>query len=417
MTLRAPQPSELAELAHKLETMFGEIDAIGANPDGSFSRFAWTTEDNALRTWFATTATGLGLTVTVDSAGNQWAWWGAPSTEPASVISTGSHLDSVPSGGRYDGPLGVLSGLAAVAYLQQLGYQPNHPIAVVNFSDEEGARVGVACFGSRVLTGVIPGAEALAKPTVDGAGTLKDAISQFDVDLSNYGKDPNLVAAIGAHVELHVEQGFDLVPAHKPVAVASHIWPHGRWSVEIHGESNHAGTTPMRRRHDPMGDLARFIEATKAAAERHDAVATIGQVTVKPGGVNVIAHTIIASLDVRAAEESNVRAVLADLAEFAPQQRSFTAATVFSSKVRDVLEQACAAGDEAVPVLGTGAGHDAGILQNAGVPTGMLFVRNQTGASHTPTEEATMEDGAIGIVKLAACLESLDQISDLGGLR
>lgn len=416
-------PALVEQLASALGRMFEEIDPIGANPDGSFSRFAWTDEDRALRSWFVGTADRLGLTVTVDHAGNQWAWWGNPADAPSSIVSTGSHLDSVPGGGRYDGPLGVLSGFAAVEYLQQLGVTPKHTLAVVNFSDEEGARVGIACFGSRVLTGVIAPDDALGMALADGAGpaepddTLRDALTTLGIALDTYGADPGRLAAIGAHVELHVEQGFDLVPADEPVAVASHIWPHGRWSVTFHGESNHAGTTPMSRRHDPMQQLARFIQATQTAALAHDAVATIGQLSVQPGGVNVIAHTVVASLDVRSADAENVEAVIADLAEFAPEQHSFTAATVFSTEVRNILSTACMAEDHRVPVLGTGAGHDAGILTNAGVPTGMLFVRNQTGASHTPAEEATLEDGAIGVLQLARSLMALDSIDDLGALR
>lgn len=396
-------------MSSPLEQLFAEIDDIGHHGDQGYYRLAWTSEDAQLRDWFERQARARGFVFTVDSAGNQWAWWGGLPTDRRSAVTTGSHLDSVPGGGRFDGPLGVLSAFAAVDLLRSRGFVPSHPIGILNASDEEGARFGIACFGSRVLTGVIPASEALAHTDRDGI-TLRDALRSQGIDVDRYGADPAVVSQIARHVELHVEQGYALGELGSPVAVASHIWPHGRWEVRFVGESNHAGTTPMDRRNDPMEQLADFIITAYASARRHGAVATVGRLTVVPNGVNVIAAEVIASLDVRAIDDGPVRAVLEDLGRFSPEQQSWTPATHFdTSTSAQVVAAVSDAVGAPVPVLSTGAGHDAGVLQNAGVPTAMIFVRNTTGASHTPAENADPEDCEVGVAALASALELLDR--------
>ncbi|KAB1660872.1 allantoate amidohydrolase [Pseudoclavibacter sp. CFCC 13796] len=391
-----------------LQDLFEQIDGIGNGGELGYTRLAWTEEDAQLRAWFREQAELRGLLYEVDRAGNQWAWWGGRPTPEDPAITTGSHLDSVPGGGQFDGPLGVLSALAAIDLLRDQGFEPRHPIGIVNTSDEEGARFGIACFGTRVLTGVIDPDQALARADADGI-TLAEALDEHEIDTDDYGADPMLLKSIACHLELHVEQGYALGEIGSPIAVASHIWPHGRWEVRLQGESNHAGTTPMGRRCDPMNQLADLIVAVRESAVRHDAVATIGRLTVIPNGVNVIAAAVIASLDVRASHEEAVGAVLADLARFAPRRESWTASTYFDTSVSGIVSQAVSEEIGSVPpVLGTGAGHDAGVLQNAGVPTAMLFVRNTTGASHTPAEHADPEDCETGVAALAAALQMMD---------
>src|SRR3954471_8387306 len=148
--------------------MWADLAPIGRDGrSGGYRRFAWTREDATLREWFAAEAAARSLDLTVDRAGNQWAWWGDPDADGAGV-AVGSHLDSVPDGGAYDGPLGVVSAFAAVDALRADGISPEHPVAVVNFTDEEGARFGIACTGSRLLTGAMSPERALALRDVDG---------------------------------------------------------------------------------------------------------------------------------------------------------------------------------------------------------------------------------------------------------
>ena len=403
-----PQATADPDVAADLARMFAAIDGIGhdpAHPDTGYHRFAWTPQDLALRAWFADEARQLGLDVRVDAAGNQWAWWGRPTPE-APGVTTGSHLDSVPDGGAFDGPLGVISALAAVRRLRAAGARPRRPLGIVAFSDEEGARFGIACFGSRVVTGVLPAADALSRID-EGDSPLRQVLTDSGVDPQAYGADPGALALTSAHVELHIEQGYGLAATPYAVALATHIWPHGRWRVDVSGEPNHAGTTPMDRRDDALLQALAFPEQARAAAVAHGARATVGRLVVEPGGANVIPGHVAMWLDARAPDVQRLDAVLDDLGSWHPFQESRTAATSFDAALRARLRAALEASGDDAPEHGTAAGHDAGILQDAGIPTAMLFVRNQTGASHTPAEHATLADCVRGVRALQVCLAEL----------
>jgi len=384
------------------DRMWSELAPIGRNPKtGGYHRLAWTGEDLQLREWFAAEAGRRGLDLTEDLAGNQWAWWGAPGRGDAVVI--GSHLDSVPDGGAFDGPLGVVSALAVIEALQAEGWSPQRPVAVVNFGDEEGARFGIACAGSRILTGALAGDRA--RGLTDGAGrSMAEALRRVGRDPEHFGPDPEMLDRIGCFVELHVEQGRGLIDLDQPVAIGTAIWPHGRWRIELAGQANHAGTTRLADRQDPMLDLARLLLATRAAAEGHHAVATVGKVVVQPNGVNAIPSAVTAWLDARAADPAAVRAVVAELsAGFGLEPESWTEQTPFAVALIDRLQSVL----PAAPRLATGAGHDAGILANAGIETAMLFVRNPTGISHSPAEHAERDDCLAGVRALTEVVREL----------
>lgn len=413
--------------ARTLDAQLAALADVGRASTGGYARFAWTAADLTLREWFAEQAGARGLDVVEDRAGNQWAWWGDPDADGPGVV-TGSHLDSVPGGGAYDGPLGVISAFAAVDALREAGVTPRVPLGVVCFADEEGARFGVACLGSRVATGALSPERALALRDGDGVA-LADALRAAGRRPQDLGADPEALARVGAFVELHIEQGRLLAEREAatgrraPVAVGAGIWPHGRWRVDLHGEANHAGTTPMGHRHDPMLDLSALIAATREAAVRSGAVATVGKVAVDPNGVNAIPSRVTAWLDARAPEEAQVRAVLADLGRFDPQQESWTPPTTFdvglAARLADVVGMVArgpvqvsdgpgpGADGGPAPVIGTGAGHDAGILAASGVRSAMLFVRNPTGVSHSPAEHAEREDCLAGVAALTAVLADL----------
>lgn len=378
------------------DSMWADLEPVGRDPRGGYRRFAWTDADATLREWFAAEAARRGLSAVADRAGNQWAWWGEPSAAAKGVVA-GSHLDSVPNGGAFDGPLGVVSAFAAVDLLRERGHVPSRPIGVVNFGDEEGARFGVACAGSRLVTGALPVDRALALTDADGV-SLAQALGRQG--LREPAADPEALDRVGTFVELHVEQGRALTA---PVGVATEIWPHGRWRVTLAGEANHAGTTPLDERRDPMLDLAALVTSARAAAASHGVLATVGKVEVDPNGVNAIPSEVRAWLDCRGADPDAVAAVLADLDRFAPRQESWTAATVFDPALAARLSALLGG----APLLPTGAGHDAGILSAAGVPTAMLFVRNPTGVSHSPAEFAERADCHAGVVALADVLAEL----------
>jgi N-carbamoyl-L-amino-acid hydrolase len=400
------------ESPQSFDRMWAELVPLGRSPrTGGYRRYAWTAVDRELREWFADQARRRQLELVLDRAGNQWAWWGDPDQARRAGrpgVAVGSHLDSVPDGGAYDGPLGVLSGFAAVDALRAAGIVPGRPIAVVNFGDEEGARFGIACAGSRLLTGALDADRARSLTDTDGV-SMAEAMAGAGQDPAAVGVDRETLERVAAFVELHVEQGRGLVDLDQPVAIGSSIWPHGRWRIELAGTANHAGTTRLADRDDPMLGYARVVLAARAAAERHGALATVGKVLTVPNGVNAIASQVTAWLDARGADPDRVHSLVAELTAEADAAggrlvaESWTESTAFEPgllrRISTVLPQA--------PLLATGAGHDAGILANAGVPTAMLFVRNPTGVSHSPAEHAEPADCRHGVAALTAVLAEL----------
>lgn len=388
---------------------------LGRNPaTGGYDRFSFGRVDLALREWFVDRAATLGLEVETDRNGNQWAWWRSGSRAPAFVC--GSHLDSVPSGGPWDGPLGVAGALAAVEALQARDVRPQRDVAVVNFAEEEGARFGVACLGSRLLTGATAPERALALRDSDGT-TLAEAIAAAGLDPARVGADPERTARIGEFVELHIEQGHlpvgagahhgsdGLAAAGRPLGLASEIWPHGRWRLDFLGVANHAGTTRLSDRVDPVLAMARGIQEVRAAADELGILATVGKVEVRPGAVNAIAASASAWVDARGADADSVRRLIARVEErlgVNAVEESWTAVTPFdrtlTGELADLLGDA--------PVLPSGAGHDAGVLALAGIPVSMVFVRNPSGVSHSPQEHADESDALAGVDALAAIIEA-----------
>ncbi|MEO7448673.1 MAG: allantoate amidohydrolase [Humibacillus sp.] len=404
-------------MSASFDRMWAELEPVGlASATGGYRRFAWTRTDHDLREWFAGECAARGLDLVEDRAGNQWAWWGDPDSTPGVVI--GSHLDSVPDGGAFDGPLGVVSALAAVDELRAKGITPDVPLGVVNFVDEEGARFGVACAGSRIITGVLEADRARSLTDVDGV-TMAQAWRAAGRDPLTLGPDPEALARIAHVVELHVEQGKalalapdggdDLADPTRAVAVGTDIWPHGRWRVDLPGEANHAGTTRLADRRDAMLSLADVVHATRAYAAGRGCVATIGKVLVQPGGVNAIAGHVTAWLDARGASAEAVRSTVAAVTSDAERlggsvkQESWTPTTSFDpalvGRLQSLLPYA--------PLLGTGAGHDAGILASQGISSAMLFVRNPTGISHSPSELARAEDCHHGVTALTVVVTDL----------
>jgi beta-ureidopropionase / N-carbamoyl-L-amino-acid hydrolase len=398
--------------APSFHEMWRDLAPVGREAaSGGYRRFAWNKADAECRAWFTRQAQARGLACEVDRNGNQWAWLGDPAAGDAVV--TGSHLDSVPDGGAFDGPLGVVSAFAALDELRARGTAFTKPFAVVNFGDEEGARFGLACVGSRLASGGLTVEAAHALRDADGV-SLPQAMERAGYDPDRIGADPERLARIGAFVELHVEQGRGLAETPHPVGVASAIWPHGRWRFDFRGQANHAGTTRLADRQDPMLTYATTVLAARKKARLAGALATFGKVAVEPNGVNAIPSLVRGWLDSRAADEQTlgdlVRAVeesarergRRDGVEVSVARESFTPVVEFAHSLRDRLAGRLGG----VPVLPTGAGHDAGIL-SAHVPTAMLFVRNPTGVSHSPAEFAEEDDCVAGVRALADVLEDL----------
>ena len=395
--------------------LLDEIAGIGALPgDGGYARPVLSPAERELRDWFVGHATARGLAVETDRNGIIWAWWDVPGGAREGAILTGSHLDSVPGGGNFDGPLGVASALATVDVLRGRGFTPGRPLAIAVFPEEEGSRFGVACLGSRLITGAID-PEKVRALTDAASTTFAEAAAAAGLDPSGIGPDPERLAQIAAFVELHVEQGRGLVDLERPVALAGAIIAHGRWRVRIEGRGDHAGATRMADRSDPVVVAAETIRALRAhTLVVDDARGTVGRVDVVPGGTNVIASSATLSLDVRHRDEATVRRIVDEVTAATERaaasegctvtvtEQSFSPTVDFDAALRAELQAVL----PDAPTLDTGAGHDAGVLA-ASVPSGMLFVRNPTGASHTPAETAERADVDAGVEALARVLEHL----------
>lgn len=387
------------------------LAAIGRDPAGGWTRFAWTAADRAARMWFRAEATALGLTVEQDRNGNLWARWGPAG---GAAIGTGSHLDTVRNGGAYDGALGVISGLLAVGQLQRRGIRPVRPVVVAAFADEEGGRFGLATVGSRLAAGTLEPAHAMGRQDADGVA-MGAAIEGFGLDP---GPDPERLAGLRCYLELHVEQGRGLADLGAPLGIGTGIWPHGRWRLRLTGEANHAGTTRLADRRDPTLPLAAAIEAARRCAAEAGGVATVGRLLVSPNGRNSVPGAVTAWLDARAPDaerlhvliqawrEAVERSAAAHRVQAAVALESQSPAVTFDPALADRLAGVLAGRGLPAPLLATAAGHDAGALAGA-VPAGMLFVRNPTGASHTPAEYASDPDCVTGVEVLTDVLAEL----------
>ncbi|RDI55364.1 allantoate amidohydrolase [Nocardia mexicana] len=391
--------------------LLAEIADVGADhARGGYSRHVFEPAELELREWFIAHARARGLQTQADRNGNLWAWLGAPGPD---AVVTGSHLDSVPGGGAFDGPLGVASAFAALDLLRAQGFAPRRPLAIVVFAEEEGGRFGVPCLGSRLLTGALAPDRALV--LADGHGvTLAEAARRAGTDPGRFGRDDEILSRIGTFVELHVEQGRGLIDLDAPVAVGSTVIAHGRWRFTFTGQGNHAGTTATADRRDPMLPAAETITAVRHLTRSiPDARATVGRLVPTPGGANVIASRVDLWLDARLPEPGNVRALVAEIHESARaaatlegclvsvHEESYAGTATFDPALRDELTALLAA-----PALPTGAGHDAAVLAPH-IRTAMLYIRNPTGISHSPAEHADPTDIDAGVTALAQTLTRL----------
>lgn len=391
--------------------MWRDLAPVGRDPrSGGYFRQPWTPAETELRAWFAEEAAARGLVIETDGVGNTLAWWDPSGAGRRGGVLTGSHLDSVLDGGAYDGPLGVASALAAIDVLRSRGEEPSTPIGIGVFVEEEGSRFGLACLGSRLATGATTWEQARELRDRDGV-FLPDALAASGLDPARGLVD---LSGVDCFVELHVEQGRDLVDRGAAVGVASEIWPHGRYRFDFHGEANHAGTTRMEDRHDPMLTYAMTALAANKQARTAVQRATFGRVEVRPNGTNAVPSQVTAWLDARCDSDATLAALVGDIERQARDRAgrdgtrlAVTAESVSGSVRFDAGLAARIAADHEGgdwPVIATQAGHDAGVLSAAGVPTAMLFVRNPTGVSHSPDETADTADCLMGVEALADTL-------------
>jgi allantoate deiminase len=336
------------------------------------------------------------------------------------TLLMGSHLDTVPDAGRYDGALGVLVAIGCLEQLRDQGRPLPYSVEVLAFADEEGVRFGTGYLGSSVVAGCFDTAD-LERRDSDSV-TLADAVRAF-------GGDPDGVARAGreradliGYYEVHIEQGPLLEAEGVPLGVVTAIAGQTRGRIVFTGEAGHAGTVPMALRRDALGAAAEFVTALELVARDQDGlVATVGSVVVEPGASNVIPGRVVLSLDVRHASDSVRESVLTRLREragavadgrgtgFEWQVGESTGAIATSAALTELAAQAVAASGQPVIRLPSGAGHDAVMLSRI-APVAMLFVRCARGVSHNPAESVTIEDVAAAIDATTRFLELVPRL-------
>ncbi|MDQ2850813.1 MAG: M20 family metallo-hydrolase [Actinomycetota bacterium] len=377
------------------------------------NRFAWTPELVAAGDWLADRMRELDLQVEVDPAGNVLGKWSAGSG-PAVLV--GSHLDSVPAGGKFDGTLGVLSGLEAIRRLQRDGFQPERPIWLVAFNDEEGTRFDTALFGSSAFVG-----EDLTglrdRIGIDGV-TLAEGMSAagFDFDRLPSAK---AVHHVGCYLELHIEQGPHMESKGLDTAVVTDIVGMRGYRVELLGQANHAGATPMHARRDALACASRVVLALRdGALAAEDITANVGQITIEPGGSNVVPGKAVLLVDVRAADPTRFASLenfVRDIVRRAADEEGICAhvsetysvsPAPMDASLQALLGEEMTIAQLAWESMPSGAGHDAQVLARH-VPSAMLFVPSHNGISHAPAEYTAPAQREPGVHVLTNTLRKL----------
>ena len=393
----------------RLERRTAELSRI-AGRGTSVSRLGLSAEEQQARELVGGWLAARGAKVRRDAAANLFARFG----DKGEAVLVGSHLDSVPEGGRFDGALGVLCAVEAVASLREAKIKLRRPIEVVAWADEEGARFGVGLFGSTAAFGRL--ARGVGDRTDRDGISIAEALRALGEqgDPAAAGRDPKEIAA---YLELHIEQGPRLETAGLPLGIVSDIVGIYHARVAIRGRADHAGATVMTARADALAAASEIVLAVERIARgRPDSVGTVGEIAVRPGAKNVVPGQCVFTLDLRAARDHDglVRDVLEAVTgivsargvEASVDDLARVPVTPLDPKIRDVLKRATTSVGVEAPLLVSGAGHDAQNPALSGVPTGMIFVRS-TGGSHTPREFASIEDAALGAQALANAIKEL----------
>jgi allantoate deiminase len=358
-----------------------------------------------------------GMAVTRDNIGNLRGRYEGAEGGAGATLLLGSHLDSVRDAGKYDGPLGVLVGIAAVQALHDRNTRLPFAIEVVAFADEEGLRFGTSYLGSKALAGSFNAAD-LERTDADGV-TMAQAIRDFGGDPGRLAEDRWSGGDLLGYVEVHIEQGPVLESKGMPVGVVSSIAGQTRHLLTFTGEAAHAGTTPMDHRKDALVAASVFVQAVADYAESQTGmVATVGQLTVRPGAANVVPGEVTISLDVRHprdADRLHASKLLIDVAGKIASRRGIALTTMplsengtiqCSARLTSMLAQAAQDRGHHTIELASGAGHDA--VEMAGIAEiAMLFVRCKGGVSHNPAESVTEEDVGVAVEVLGRFLELL----------
>lgn len=397
------------------------IANITATPGNGCSRFSYSQEDKKARDYLLNEMTKLGLDIKIDGVGNIRATYANGNKEEAHIM-IGSHIDTVYNGGKFDGVLGVVSALEVVRVIKENEIQVKNPIEIIIFAEEEGSNFGATLLGSKVLTGKYK-LQDLKSLTNDNGVTSYQVIKDFGLNVDNIENQVLKKNEIKAMIELHVEQGAILDHEEIPVGIVESIAGMKTYKISLKGESNHAGSTPMNLRKDPMVGASKIISYIEEVAKKKASpttVATVGKFHCEPNGSNVIPGDIIFYVDIRDVDIEGIKTVenemIKKVEEVAKEHNlSFTIDLVsksdsvnLSKMVLNTIEEVAMEMDYKYKKMNSGPVHDSVMLTEI-TEVGMIFVPSIKGKSHCPEEETEYEDIDVGtnlllntVIKLAS---------------
>jgi len=401
--------------ADRLQAHIAGLSQFGANPEGGVSRVAFSEADIAGRAYVVQLMRDAGLTVRVDTAGNIIGRReGRDPKLPAILL--GSHTDSVPSGGNYDGDVGVLGAIEVAQRLQEGGVRLRHPLEVVNFTDEEGGLVGSLAMTGRIKPGTLDVVSQSGK-------TVREGLRAVGGDPDRLSEAQRRPDELLAYVELHIEQGGILDTSRTDIGVVEGIVGIRWWDVTVTGFANHAGTTPMDQRRDALVSAAQLVlavnEVAKSMPGQH--VATVGRIRAEPGAPNVIPGRVVLSLEIRDLDAAKMQQVFDAIRARADEiARSQSTPIEFEElevglepaptdeRMREIITHAADSLGLSTRLMPSGAGHDAQDMAHI-VPTGMIFVPSVGGISHSPKEYTAPKDVANGADVLLQTVIAVDE--------
>ena len=398
----------------RLNQRMRRLESFGANAAGGIDRVAFSDANIEALDWIAGLLVESGFSPSIDFAGNLIARKPGSSPELPSIM-LGSHIDSVPGGGNYDGQVGSMGALEVAATLADAAYTTRHPLEISIFSNEEGGKTG-----SRALAGEV---EAFELDIVTASGfTIADGIQRLGGNPDRLEELRRRDGSVEAFLELHIEQGAVLDADEIDIGVVEGIVGIMRWTVIVDGSTNHAGTTPMDRRSDAMVGAARFIDLVHTTARRMPGrqVATVGRLEAEPGAPNVIPGRVTMTLEIRDLSMAGIERVFNEISgnsvriteetgtRFSFQRFYTSRAAPTAMWIREIIETSAQGLSLSTHRMPSGAGHDAQSIALF-APVGMIFVPSVAGISHAPDEHTTPQDVINGANVLLQTLLELDQ--------
>ncbi|MGE7758451.1 Zn-dependent hydrolase [Peribacillus sp. NPDC097895] len=406
-------------LSERIEKQINDLSEFTSTPGNGTTRLTYSKEDLLTRNYIKNKMIEYGLTVHEDGLGNIFGKLEGTLKDAPSVL-VGSHFDSVPNGGAYDGPAGVIVALEVAALFAENQLTPKYPLEIVALIEEEGSRFGGGLMGSRGIVGSL--SEENFKNLKDKEGiTTVEAMSEIGLDSSlPKRRNPN---SIKSFLELHIEQGPILEEKNIPIGVVEAIVGLTQLEITIEGKAGHAGTTPMDRRTDALVAAAQIISQLPSFAveEGEGTVITTGRLHVLPNGANVIPNKVVFSIDIRSSKEEHINNVIKRILELiesfheqgihtSAEQLLYMPPKVLSNEIKALLKDKSADLDIPYCSINSGAGHDAMVFSDV-TDVGMLFVPSKAGLSHCPEEWSDARHLANGVqifYEVAKCLTEVE---------